>query len=491
APARMRGTFAGVVTDGRQAWGFRDHLGYRTLFHHDGPRGVTFASEAKQVVAAAGIPREPDLAALEQVLFGNLTDDTPSAFKGVARLPKSSILHVDAERVRVGRFWHPERLLETGSYTDDELQERFDALMAQASARTLIGTDAVSLSGGIDSPAIAAYAAPEFRRRFGRAMPALSAVFPESPSVDETPYIEAVAEHLGMELHTYRRRAPILEDLRAWVELVDGPVPVFIWPDALTHYRTARDLGIRNLLNGAVAELVMDMRRHLLAHLIRAGRLGAAGRELRRQVDRGVGARAYARQVANAFMPRSVHQARLRRRPPKHGDRVPPWLDVAKVNELAVAKAPSGRERWRYNQLGGFIGPGLSVEANEVAQHVTGVRARYPWADVDLWEFFLSIPAEDKFPDPGISKSLVRRLLRGRVPDVILDRTDKTVFNEDFLSRADYAGLRPWLVDPPERIPGVDYALLKERIEAEDMGVFEYIWAKDLACAHAFLDLFR
>src|SRR5688572_9826713 len=59
APNRMRGVFAGVVTDGRQLWMFRDHLGFQPLFYADSPPGVFVATEVKQVIAGAGIPQEP------------------------------------------------------------------------------------------------------------------------------------------------------------------------------------------------------------------------------------------------------------------------------------------------------------------------------------------------------------------------------------------------------------------------------------------------
>ena len=50
----------------------------------------------------------------------------------------------------------------------------------------LTGRDAVSLSGGVDSPPIAAYANREYRRRFGRPVSALSAVYPTYPESDES-----------------------------------------------------------------------------------------------------------------------------------------------------------------------------------------------------------------------------------------------------------------------------------------------------------------
>ena len=46
-----------------------------------------------------------------------------------------------------------------------------------------------------------------------------------------------------------------------------------------------------------------------------------------------------------------------------------------------------------------------------------------------------------QFPD-ALPKSLLRESVRGRLPDALLDRTDKTYFNDFALRTADYDGLR-------------------------------------------------
>jgi len=115
------------------------------------------------------------------------------------------------------------------------------------------------------------------------------------------------------------------------------------------------------------------------------------------------------------------------------------------------------------------------------------VTSRRPFADVDLWEFFMSLPAEVKFPSV-VTKGLMRQLLRGRVPDPILDRREKTVFNESVRERIDYAELKRLLSSPSYPIAGVDYRALLAKIDEGDLGVFEYTWAKDLAATHAFMD---
>jgi len=145
---------------------------------------------------------------------------------------------------------------------------------------------------------------------------------------------------------------------------------------------------------------------------------------------------------------------------------------------------------WAASQLGAFRnGSSLTLEADAICQARYGVRIRMPWADVDLWEFFVSLPAEVKFPEP-MSKALVRRLVRGRVPDRILDRRDKTVLNDWLTTTSiDYQSLRRWLLRPNYRMPGVSYERLAQRLEQENFELDSYIWAKDLAAIHAFLDL--
>jgi hypothetical protein len=124
--------------------------------------------------------------------------------------------------------------------------------------------------------------------------------------------------------------------------------------------------------------------------------------------------------------------------------------------------------------------------ADDLCQELAGVRTRRPWGDVDLWEFFLSLPAEKKHPD-AMHKTLVRSMLRGRVPDVILDRTDKTYFDDSITRNIDYVALRRWLKDPPAHLGGVDYGVLMDRIDRADLELVDYLWARDLANIHAFL----
>jgi asparagine synthase (glutamine-hydrolysing) len=484
APAHFRGYFSAALTDGFKLVCFRDHLGFGTLFYRRDAGGCYVATEAKQVVAGAGIAREPDLDVLPRLFFQTYDDQTPCALKGVERLPKTTVAVFDAAGGRLRRYWDATSFLESARFSEAEIQERFDELMNQAVARTLTGEDVISLSGGIDSPAIAAYAAPLHFDLAGRPLTAASIVYPNLPSVDERRYVELVADKLDLDLHTYELKSKPLDGMQEWVDIADGPVPAVVLSQYEEHYRFIRGLGLTNNLSGEVAELVFDMSRYLIPHLLVKGRLRALTGHLRARRSRGASVVSIARQLMPPFVPTRITAARWGRQ--RVG--VPAWLDRRKVNEPAVRSIVPAGQRWRKVQVGAFTVPGISMEADDICQELCGVRTRRPWADVDLWEFFLSLPAEVKFPDTR-SKTLVRRLLRGKVPDEILDRTDKTMFDDSIMANIDYPVLRHWLIDPSHRIEGVDYEALQERLDHQNMELVDFEWAKDLAGIHAFLSL--
>ena len=483
----LRGCFSAVVTDGSSLWAWRDQLGTQPLFYRC-DRGVSWvATEARQVLVGAGRPAEVDLDVVADIFYGCYDDDTPVALKGVTRLPKASVLRTSGTGAHVRRYWDPTPLIETaGPIGRAQVQEAFDRLMSQAVDRCLRGHDVVSLSGGVDSPAVAAYGAPLHARRYGRPLPALSAVYPRFPSVDESGWIDLVAGRLGMPLVTFEPSGMHLGPLAELSARLDGPVPTVWFSEIDEFYRRAAQLGYRTILTGECAEYVIEMRAGLLPYLVKNGRWSGVRRLLAAQ-RRGGGARSIiARSLLAAAVPDPLLRAYRRDRRSPDLLQVPDFVDGSRLNSTDRALSVPRRRRWRLEQLEAFHGPGLSMEADTLIQDEHGVLVRRPWLDVDLWEFFLSLRAEDKFPGTRY-KALVKMLLRGRLPDELLDRRTFTSFDATIMDRVDYPALERWLRAPQWRMPGVDYAQLGRRLDAQDLTLHDYIFAKDLATAHAFV----
>lgn len=491
ALGRLRGAFAGAVSDGRRLWCVRDQFGLRPLHYRDAPGAFAAASEAKQVVAGAGIAWQPDLDAVERAFYGEV--DEASALKGVLRLPRAAVLQVD-ERGHAGaprRYWDPRGLLETARMGPEEAREGLRAHLRQAVERCLTGQDAVLLSGGMDSPSLAALAAPAHLRRFGVPLQAVSAVYPEHASVDERAFIRPVVDRLGLPWRTFVPHAARLDEAQHWAWLADGPPLTLSLPQCAETYGHVVATGARSALVGDVEEYLLEVRHYLVDHLLWQGRWGALAEQVRLMRAVGRSRRAVARRLVAPLVPPRLAAAYVRaRREPRQG--VPPWVDADRLDGLGayadLAQPP--RERWAALQSAPLFGHVAAFEADEVCAAASGVDVRRPFADVDLWEFALSLSGEVKFPS-AVPKGLLRETMRGLLPDEVVDRRDKTYFDEYSRSTVDYAGLRSWLSAPPVRLGGVDYALLRRRLDQEAMPDLELRWAHDLAYAHAFLALWE
>ena len=481
----LRGTYACVVTDGARLWAFRDHMGLETLFHRDDADAAYVASEAKQVLRGADVSPEPDLDVVEALFYGELEEPTLCALRGVRRLVAATLCTADRDSTRTAPYWDPERLLETARLSAADATEQFRALFDQAIARMLTGRDVVSLSGGVDSPPIAAYANRAYARRWNKPIEALSAVYPSYPESDESGYIELVAERLGLPLHTYEPGPQRLDRLQFWLKLFDGPWSTWSPEGTAERCTHAREHGFTTILSGEFAEQVSALRPFLVSHLLWQGRLRGALTQLRSQRAAGLGRRRLLYELRDAVTPRVLQARSFRRYPPAF---LPPWIDLDRIGRRDAGHALPARRRWTNAQLP-FFGADPVGEADVYSHALFGIRARRPWADVDVWEFFLRLPAELKFPDYRM-KGFARNAFRGEVPDEILDRRDKTYMDRWFEERGvDYPAVRQWLAKGDFRMPGVDYARLREELEGGQMPLARYLWARDLAASHAFVDL--
>lgn len=489
AASRLRGAFAGFVTDGTRGWAFRDHIGGRPLFYRDDGHSWWVATEAKQIIAGANLTRRPDLAAVTRTYFRGTSAD--SALLGVKRLMYGSLLTLDGAGLRASSHWEPDpSILESRDINPEQAQDELRDLLEDVVGRTVHGADAVALSGGIDSPMVAAFAAPAHLASSGIPLGAYTFVYPDHSTVDESKYTRLVADALGIELHEVVPTASHLDDIERWVHLADGPWDSTPMAVAAQGYSAAADMGATQVLTGTLAEYVFTINRFLLGHLASHGRWDALRQQLAVRREAGRTRLSLAKQLARELTPAPF--ARLHAVARRHRSSfLPPWTDPGVLGDprYVTALQDPVRRRWSRPTLQATRGTTTTSEAIEACAASLGVTVRNPLADRDLWEFFLTLPADVLYPDT-IPKSFVRQTLRGLLPDEVLDRRDKTVFDENVLATVPWDRLRRTLSAPEVRIEGIDYDLLNERLAARTLEPVELIWAYDLATVHVFLESF-
>jgi asparagine synthase (glutamine-hydrolysing) len=480
---RLRGDFALVLYDRERGEGLvaRDQMGGRPLWWAAGGGGVVFSTDPPLLLRLLARTPGPDAVAVAHWLARSAPPGDRTLYDRVARLEAGCLLRLRAGGTHgpVERWWRPafrEPLRDPRPELVDALRER----LARAVERRVGGEpDALMLSGGLDSGAVAALAraAPAPERRPSRAY---SAVFPDHPAVDEDELIAELREQLGLAgTRAVVRGGSVLAGAIPYLERYALP-PVspnmFFWLPLL---RRAREQGTVALLDGEGGDELFGLSPMLIADRVRAGRILAA-RELAARTPGPGGQPAppgAAGRILRAWglkgaVPGPIHRAVRRVR---GGDRYAPPLLAPHARRAFLSGLDDtdwkrrGDPRW-WSWLVEVVtrGTGVALVHDHVSRRagLAGLEARHPLVDVDVVELVLRLPPELAF-DPALSRPLLREAVGGALPDRIRLRPSKSSFDaifHDAITEADLDPLRSLLGAPDARIRAhVDERALRER----------------------------
>ncbi len=431
--ARLNGMFAMALYEPatRVLRLVRDPLGIKPLHYWTDGTRLVFGSEIKALLAHPAVPNRLHPPALHEYLyFGNAMQEE-TFFEGIHRVMPGTLVRFGPGGLEPKRYW------DLASFAPPEgdvdalahgVRERLDA----AVRRHLVADVPVGvfLSGGVDSSAIATLAS-----RHVDGLRTYTAAFEQGADVDERPRARRLAESLGTDhRELFVRTGNVLSVIETLVRAHDEPfadaanIPLYLLCGAL------RDEGIKVVLQGDGGdEIFAGYRRYnVLAH---AGLWRAVAPLARRVL---------------ALAPERPQVHRLLRFLRAAGERDPalrmaylltlesPDLPPTRVftEEARALLRPSDPFR-AYRRADAELPPGdpvdrmlatdcrillpdtflTKVDRPTMAQ---SVEVRVPFLDRELVEYAAPIPARHKVRRLE-KKYLLRRALRGLVPDEILD----------------------------------------------------------------------
>ena len=412
------GSFAVLVTDparGRLVLA-RDHLGDVAVHYRLDRRRLLAASDPAALLLDPAVPGELDEAAVTRFLAFRSAHDGRSFFRHVRTLPPAHRLEVSPDAETVEPYWRFRRL-PAASDAPEEVAAGFRQRLERAVARAVAGVDpravAVSLSGGLDSTAVAALAARELAARGSeRPLTTLSWLFEELPGADEREYVEAMVEAWGLDaVRIGGDDAWPLSDLASWPRNLNGPLEGVYRRLVERSYRAAGERGISVVLTGDYGNHLDAGSVYWLRDLVREGRLAAAGgaalAELVSEPRRFV--RAAARTLG-----------RRRGGPPEPSWLTPGARALAGGREGAGGGLTAARLRSLLDPRGAHA---VSLEVANAAR--AGIEVRRPFRDRRLVEMALALPAHQLYR-PGRDRWLLRRAVAGIVPDAVRLRRRRT-----------------------------------------------------------------
>ena len=202
---RLRGMFALALWDrrARRLILARDRLGKKPLYYMPGPGAFLFGSEIKAVLAWPGVPRIPNLPAIDAYLSLQYVPAPDTAFAGIFKLPAANYLTIDADAAggwhiaEPVRYWElPQPQASNAARPVADLRAELVAHLEKAVRLRLVADVPLGafLSGGIDSSSIVAMMA----RAGGGRVKTFSIGFTDK-QYDERRYARLVAERYGTE----------------------------------------------------------------------------------------------------------------------------------------------------------------------------------------------------------------------------------------------------------------------------------------------------
>ena len=360
-----------------------------------------------------------------------------TAFSEIRRVPPASVVSIRHGSLTVRRYWDFDGHKGIEYKRDADYQEQFLELFSHSVRRRLRSACPViaELSGGMDSSSIVCVADQITAATDGPQIDTVSYFNDREPHWNELPWFTKVETHRGkIGLHLDLNAQPtngVQENSRfaGRPGASSERSPLLDFMRLHGHRVLLSGVGGDEFLGGVPTPLPE------LQDLLAQGRLVTLFRRLL------AWALTQRRPLLHLF--RETATAFLGKGAAAGGDSIscPSWLDPTFARHRRQFLAGRSRRlRW--------FGPSPSFQENMVA--LDGIRRqlatkdlardypyerRYPCLDRDLLDFLFAIP-RDQLVRPGERRSLMRRALRGIVPEEILDRRRKAYVSRAFLIEA-------------------------------------------------------
>jgi asparagine synthase (glutamine-hydrolysing) len=381
----------------------RDRMGEKPFFYTDTIEEFVFCSEIKQIIAINS-DIKVDFSALQKFIDnGQLMSNRQSFFEGVKVLPPAHFLKVCDNQVTIEKYWEIDINKKKVEQTEGEAAKKFYSLFSTAIERRMrmdvnFGT---SLSGGLDSSAIASFIAKDQQIR----LKTFSARFKGS-ELDEGKWIKKVLDKYG------------LENVQVHPEFGDLIVKL----EKITWHHEYPLVGASMHAQWSIMESVKNNNTKVLIDGQGADEYLCGYKEFKYFAIWDL---FYKLKLSDFFRERKLFNYQFGEKE-KIG-----WGFITYPLLKALGRAPKEwrfgtnlSERLKYaveNDLGNLL---MSADRNSMAH---SVEVRLPFTNHELIEFVFSLDSSQLYKY-GQTKYVLRNSMKDILPDEITKRTDKIGF---------------------------------------------------------------
>jgi asparagine synthase (glutamine-hydrolysing) len=266
----LNGIYAFAIWDSRDESLLlaRDGVGVKPLYYSETSKGLLFASELKALLQEESVDRSLNLEAIQYYLTYLWAPAPHTMLKSVKKLEPGHAMVVKNGRIqRQWQFYDLPYHQPIKSISENDAVNQLQEKLKQAVERQMVADVPVGafLSGGLDSSSVVAFAkqaVPDQKIQcFTIGFKDNTAL--EEGMIDDLPYANQVARHLGVDLHTIYADSGIIHQLEKVIYHLDEPEADPASIHTMLISQLARSHGIKVLLSGTGGDDVFSgYRRH-------------------------------------------------------------------------------------------------------------------------------------------------------------------------------------------------------------------------------------
>jgi asparagine synthase (glutamine-hydrolysing) len=438
----LLGDFAFAIWDAprRRLFCARDQMGVKPFYYAQLGERVIFSNTLDCIRQHPAVSDTlNDRAIADFLLFDLNQDPAATSFADIRRLPPGNRATWSNGGSRISRYWtlpidEPVYFRRADDYVD-----RFKELLHMAvDDRLRINNVGVFMSGGLDSSTLAATACQILRGRAASSqVHAFTTVSDGVVDQNERYYAELVAGKLRIPIH-YRNVSGNLIDPHWPQTSLHTPEPVSSPLNLTAHRDYVQSVSSHSRVclygEGPDNALTYEWRSYL-SHLVQHRRIGRLLQDISFHVIRH-------RRVP--LLPTVRRIVTQRRRAGSSRSSFPEWLDESfearlrlreqweKHQQMAEAPSPHPVRPVAYRSFNSGLWESL-FQGWDAGQTMAAFEVRHPFVDLRLLRYLLAVPAIPWCR----AKYLVRRAMRGTLPEAVLRRPKAPLIGDPVLDRVE------------------------------------------------------
>ena len=454
----LRGMFGFALWDKRKRrlLIYRDRLGIKPMYYARTGNALVFGSEVKSLLQA-GVPFAVEHRVMESFLRRGYVSGELTMFKDVFKLLPGSYLTADLESgsVAVKKYWEP-RFSSERKRSDAEYEQAFLSLFEETLSQHRLGEvpQGTFLSGGVDSSSVVAVSSKQVSEQ----LKTFSIGYADDAGMNELPAAKEIAQRFHTDHHEFLLSgdsfAASLPDL---VWNMDEPVadpaaiPLFFLSKlareqiTVVHSGEGADEALAGY--GIYKKMLTIGRgqkwvgRGLAKRIATSGMLSGKSQKYLEWSSKPLETRYRGvRSVMTEQTVAHIYQGGDASQPDAYGEQV--WSSL-----FAKSAGYSELDRMLYVDLQTWLPDDLLIKADRMTM-AASIELRVPFLDHKMLEFCASLPDDLKLRK-GTTKYLLKKIMRDRVPDHILDGAKKgfSIPIGHWLKTSLFETARSWILD--------------------------------------------